>query len=76
MDLKEQFAELKTDKLTLHESIGLANAACGMTNEKTIENLRNFSLENELKGAIHSIDQATKEIELEVKETMEISFSR
>jgi len=76
VDLKQQFPDMKTDKLTLNESIGLASAAYSMTNEKTIENLRNFSLENDLKGIINSIDKTTKEVEFEVEEITEIKISR
>lgn len=76
VDLKQQFPDLKTEKLSLNESIGLASAAYSMTNDKTIENLRNFSLENDLKGIINSIDKSTKEVEFEIKETTEITFSR
>ena len=47
-----------------------------MTNDKTIENLRNFSLENDLKGIINSIDKSTKEVEFEIQETTEVTFSR
>lgn len=70
VDLKQQFPEIKTDNFKINESVGLATAAYTMTNEKTIENLRNFSLENDLKGVIHSIDKATSEIEIEITETI------
>lgn len=76
VDLKQDFPELKTEKLSLSESIQLASAAYTMTNEKTIENLRDFSLENDLKGAITSIDKSTKEIEQEIHEITETTFSR
>lgn len=76
VDLKQEFPELKTEKLSLTESIQLATAAYTMTNEKTVENLRNFSLENDLKGAINSIDKSTKEIEFEINEITEMTFSR
>ncbi|MEK4822909.1 MerR family transcriptional regulator [Priestia sp. FSL R5-0680] len=76
VDLKQEFPELKTEKLSLSESIQLASAAYTMTNEKTIENLRDFSLENDLKGAITSIDKSTKEIEQEIHEITETTFSR
>lgn len=76
VDLQQQFPDMKTDKLTLNESIGLAKASYSMTNEKTIENLRNFSLENDLKGIINSIDKTTKEVEVEIKEITEVKFSR
>ena len=76
VDLKQQFPDLKTEKLSLNESIGLASAAYSMTNDKTIENLRNFSLENDLKGIINSIDKSTKEVEFEIQETTEVTFSR
>jgi len=76
VDLKQEFPELKTEKLSLGESIQLATAAYTMTNEKTIENLRNFSLENDLKGAINSIDKSTKEIQYEINEITEMTFSR
>ncbi|MFD4931826.1 hypothetical protein ACFWMS_23560 [Peribacillus butanolivorans] len=76
VDLKQQFPEMKTDKLTLNESIGVAQAAYAMTNENTIENLKNFSLANELNGVINSIEKTTKEVEIEIEETIEISFSR
>lgn len=72
VDLKQQFPEMRTDNLKINESVGLATAAYTMTNEKTIENLRNFSLENDLKGVIHSIDKTTKEIEIEITEITEI----
>lgn len=75
-DLKLEFPNLKTDKLSLNESIQLASAAYTMTNEKTIENLRDFSLENDLKGVINVVDKATKEIEYEITEKTEITFSR
>jgi hypothetical protein len=75
-DLNDHFPDLKTDKLSLHESISLATAAYSMTNEKTIENLRNFSLENHLKETIQAIDKATKEVEFEIKEITEITFNR
>ena len=67
---------MKTDKLSLNESIGLAHAAYSMTNEKTIDNLRNFSFENDLKGVIQYIDKATEEVEVEIKEVNEITLSR
>ncbi|WP_048882997.1 hypothetical protein [Bacillus sp. 445_BSPC] len=76
VDLKQQFPEMKTDKLTLNESIGVAQAAYAMTNENTIENLKNFSLANELNGVINSIEKTTKEVEIEIEETIELSFSR
>jgi hypothetical protein len=76
VDLKQQFPDLKTEKLSLNESIGLASAAYSMTNDKTIGNLRNFSLENDLKGIINSIDKSTKEVEFEIQETTEVTFSR
>ncbi|WP_139210464.1 hypothetical protein [Priestia endophytica] len=72
-DLKEQYPGLKTDKLTMAETIAIATASSQMINEKTVENLRSFSLENELKGAIQSIDKANKEIEHEIEETLTIS---
>ena len=75
-DIKQQFPDIKTDKLKLNDSIGLAKAAYTMTNEKTIDNLKNFSLENDLKGVIDTIDKATKEIEIEIQETTTIAFSR
>jgi hypothetical protein len=75
-DLKYHFQDLKTDKLSLNDSLTLAKAAYSMTDEKTIENLRNFSLENKLKETIQTIDKATKEVEYEIKEITEIAFSR
>ncbi|MFZ0447154.1 MAG: hypothetical protein WAM95_21490 [Bacillus sp. (in: firmicutes)] len=76
VDLKQQFPDLKTEKLSLNESIGLASAAYSMTNDKTIGNLRNLSLKNELKGIINSIDKSTKEVEFEIQEITEVTFSR
>ena len=59
-DLKQQFPDMKTDKLSLNESIGVAHAAYSMTNEKTIDNLRNFSFENDLKGVIQILIKLQK----------------
>lgn len=47
-----------------------------MTNEKTIQNLRDFSLEKNLKETIQAIDKTTKQVEFEIKEITEITFSR
>jgi hypothetical protein len=75
-DLNYHFPDLKTDKLSLNESIALATAAYTMTNEKTIQNLRDFSLEKNLKETIQAIDKTTKQVEFEIKEITEITVSR
>lgn len=76
VDLKKQLPEIQTEQLTLNDSIALAAAAYSMTNEKTIENIKNFSIENKLSETLEAIDKVTKEVEFEIKEITEMTVSR
>ncbi|PGZ17616.1 hypothetical protein COE43_12690 [Bacillus cereus] len=74
-DLKSQFPDLKVAQLNAKQTLDIAKTACIAT-KRDLNSLKSFAKENKLENTMKAINKATKEVEVVVEKTVEVSINR
>lgn len=74
-DLKTQFPDLKVQNLNPKQALDIAKAASNTT-VRSLRGLEEFTQEQKLDNTLKAINKATKEVEVTIKKTAQVTISR